>query len=141
MKKLFSFIALYLFLASSCKKNEQQQEAFIISKQTLTGNYKITAASISGINIFDNADPGKNVFRPCDKDDIHQLNADESYVVVDAGTACAPSSASMGTWKFISATKLTLDTDEATIKSFNGKELVWQGELAGFPVEVTYTRQ
>jgi hypothetical protein len=145
MKKIISISALSLMLLSSCKK-DSQPEPFVISQKTLNGKYKLTGAIVKNpnggdIDIFNNPDPTMNVFQPCHKDDIHELAADLKYVVTDAGTVCTPTSASQSSWKFISPTQMELDGDAVAIKSFDGKKLVVGSTVAGFPTEVSFTRQ
>ena len=138
MKNIAFALLATMMLGAACKKEDKP---FVISKDTVSGNYKLTAATVGGVNIYDNTDPSMNLIRSCMKDDIHQFKQDLTYVIVDVGETCNPTSADNGTWKFISSTQIEIDGEAAAITSFDGKKLVLTGDAAGIPTVITFTKQ
>jgi len=137
MKKVFlAFSALTLVLVS-CKKDDKD-EAVTPTKENLTGSYKMTAATISQSG--STVDAYNQLMEACDRDDIYKLNADNSYVVQDAGTVCSPSNDDTGTWS-LSGTTINMDGEVGTIKSWNGKTLVVEGTDQGISFSSTYVKQ
>jgi hypothetical protein len=141
MKKMILAFSVLTLVFSSCKKDKTDAPV-TATKENLTGAYKMTAASMASgggsIDLFNN----DNVTPSCNRDDIYQLNADNSYGIQDAGTACSPSSDySGGTWSLENSTTLNLDGEIGTIKSWNGKTLVLDYVMSGVTYSTTYVKQ
>jgi hypothetical protein len=123
MRKTLLFVAfssaavLTLILAGCSKKSDTPA----LTMKNVAGTYKTTAltGAVGGftINLYDSLDA-------CRKDDNYKFNADSTYQYIDAGTQCSPPANSEGTW-VISGNYIILDgNDTATVKSFNGSQLV-----------------
>ncbi len=132
---------LFLIVASltvlSCSKSETPVQA-TITMQSLAGNYKVTAASVNGLDIL------STYLTPCQADDIYTLNADATYVIADAGTTCTPSSATSGAW-MLSGNLITIGAQQFTLVSFDGNKIeastpVTQGSTT-VTVIVVFTKQ
>jgi len=143
MKKTLLFVAvsvaslLTLLFAGCSKKND----SVALTMKNVAGTYKLTAAtgSFGGytMNLYDS-------IPACQKDDNLKLNADSTYQHIDAGTQCNPPGDEQGTW-LISGNYFILNSqngiDTATIKSFNGSQLVvsYTDGSYGFPITATET--
>jgi hypothetical protein len=142
MKKTLLFVvvsvALFVLAISGCsKKNEDVSPTM----KNVAGTYKMTAltGSFGGftLNLYDSVPA-------CQKDDNYKFNADSTYQYIDAGTQCDTSYDYSGTW-VISGSYIILDQqgeqDSATIKSFNGSQLVitFTDNSTGFPISATQT--
>jgi len=141
MKKMILAFSLLTLVFSSCKKDKTDAPV-TATKENLTGTYKMTAATMASggasVDVFNN----DNFTEACKRDDLYKLNADNSYAVEDAGTACSPSSAySGGTWSLENSTTLNLDGEIGTIKSWNGKTLVVDYVMSGVTFSSTYLKQ
>lgn len=133
-------ILFALLVATSicgCTKSEKSATTEI-SMQSLAGNYKITSATVNGIDILSVYLP------PCQADDIYTLNADGTYTIADAGAACTPSSATSGTW-VLSGSQIKIGTQIFTLVSFDGAKITATSSVtqAGTTVTVTvvFTKQ
>ncbi|HWJ91539.1 MAG TPA: lipocalin family protein [Flavisolibacter sp.] len=146
MKKTIIALSFIAILFSSCKKDNDSPKQVTPTQENLTGTYIITAARVGNggayVNVFNNPDPNANFFEPCERDDQYKLNANLSYAVIDAGTACSPTTADdTGTWSLTSATSITMDGEVYTIKSFDGTTLVVTDTSGGPSYEVTFVKQ
>ena len=139
MRKSVFIASLVLVFAglAACSKNSTTSNAKTVAN--ISGSYNIIAltAVFSGIsiNLYDS-------LKPCEKDNLIQLNADLSAKFIDAGTVCAPPEDSTGTWRLSSAgDTLTLAGSPNYIKSWDGKTLVLttHEDVSGFPVVATTT--
>jgi hypothetical protein len=141
MKKMILAFSVLTLVIASCKKDKTDAPV-TPTKENLTGAYKVTAASMSSgsgsVDIFNN----DNLTEPCERDDIYQLNADNSYGRLDLGTVCSPSNDyTGGTWSLDNSTTLNLDGEIGTIKSWNGKTLVIDYVMSGVTFSSTYVKQ
>lgn len=132
---------LFLFLVtvsiSGCSKSENSAQA-TVTMQSLAGNYKITAATVGGIDIL------STYLMPCQADDVYTLNADGTYAIADAGTVCTPTSATSGTWS-LSGNTITIGAQAFTLITFDGNKIeastsVTQGGTT-VTVNVIFTKQ
>ena len=131
-------LSLGTLLFVSCKKEDK---AYVATKENLTGSYKITGLTYAGVNVINHTNEDHNVVEACERDDLMTLNANSTYIVTDAGTACDPSSDDTGSWEFVSSTSVTIDGETGTIKSWNGKTLVVEAQDSGVTVVTTLSRQ
>ena len=136
MKNLLFFLLTAISI-SGCSKNESATKD-PITMQSLAGNYKITAATVSGIDIL------STYLEACKADDIYTLNADGTYTIADAGTACTPTSATSGTWT-LSGDQITIGAQQFTLVNFDGNKIeasttVTQGTTT-VTVNVVFTKQ
>lgn len=140
MRKLLFALSALVLVATSCKK-DKDDEPVTPTKENLTGSYKVTKmegiSSGSTTDLFNNP----NWTEPCEKDDIHKLNADNSYQWVDAGTKCDPPGDYEDTWSLTNSTTIVIDGYSATIKSFNGRTLVLSENFMGTEIVTTYAKQ
>jgi len=113
MKNLTYLLAAVIIF--SCNKNDNNNPP-AVTMQSLAGDYKITAATVNGIDVLD------TYVEPCQKDDVYTLNADGTYSVADAGTTCSPTSATTGTWS-LSGSQVTIGVQQFTLVSFNGSTI------------------
>jgi hypothetical protein len=124
-KSLLGFLSLALLATVSCKKTDSSSD---VTMANVAGSYKLTAMTVK-LGANPEADYMSSM-DPCEKDNIMALNANGNYTVTDAGTVCTPSGSSTGTWSLPTTTSIvTKETgftegDTATIKSFNGSQLV-----------------
>lgn len=140
MKKTILALLVFTLVFASCKK-DNKNEAVTPTKENLTGTYKMTAGTMTSggatVDVFNN-----DTYTPaCQRDDLYKLNADNSYVIQDAGVVCSPSDDDSGTWSLLSATSIDLNGDVGTIKSWNGKTLVVEGTYQNITVSATYVKQ
>lgn len=144
MKKTILALSVFTLLITACNKDEDTPANVTPTVSNLTGTYIITAASITSggtsVNVFNNTNESMNYFEACDRDDQYKLNADMSFNVVDAGTACSPDNNYSGTWALPSSTTIDIDGTVSTIKSFNGKTLVATEDYGGATYSVTYQK-
>lgn len=142
MKKTILALSMLVVLAS-CKKDKDEPAAITPTVANLTGNYKITASTMTGggstVDIFNN----DMFYEPCMRDDIYRLNANMSYAITDAGTVCnPPGDYSGGTWALTSTSTIDMDGEEFTIKSWNGTTLVVEaGDPSSVMFSATYVKQ
>lgn len=68
---------------AACSK-KKESNVTVISKESLAGSYKLTAATTSGQNIYD------VYLEACQKDDIYRLNADFTAAIMDGVMKCNP---------------------------------------------------
>jgi hypothetical protein len=139
MKKTILALSVLTLVLASCKK-DNKNEPTTPTKENLTGTYKLTAFTMTynGISM----DYFNTSMEACDKDDLYHLNADNSYALEDAGTVCSPSNSyTGGTWSLQNNTTINLDGQIATIKSWNGKTLVVEGNDSGTTISQTYVKQ
>lgn len=117
----FSFFTLLsATIAFSCTKKHDGGSA--ITSQSLSGTYRIAAVTAktgtsAPVDILAASDP-------CQKDDEVKLNADGTYADIDAGSKCTPPGDSQGMWSLLGNNKMKIDSDTATINSFDGSNLV-----------------
>lgn len=137
MSRTLVYLVVLFVAFSSCKKDD----AFTISKETITGNYKVTAGTANGIDVYSNPNEDLNIFEPCMKDDIYRFNGNNSFIVEDAGEVCTITTAESGTWEFISSTRISINDEEATINSFNGRDLIITSVSNGVTGRFTFTKQ
>jgi hypothetical protein len=135
MKKTILALSVLALVFTACKK-DKKDEPVTPTKENLTGTYTRTAVTVSSGGFTVDAYNHDGGFEACDKDDTYKLNADLSYSIQDAGTVCSPSNDEDGTWS-LSGTTLVLGGVEGTIKSWNGKTLVF--ELGGGAGSSSYT--
>ena len=137
MKKAIFALSVLTLVFASCKK-DNKDEPVTPTKENLTGSYRLTAFTVtfsgSTVDLF-------NMMDACQKDDIYKLNADNSYVVDDAGIVCSPSNEYTGDWSLVNSTTINIDGDVGTIKSWNGKTLVVEGTDSGNTYSQTYVKQ
>ena len=146
MKKTIAFIAISgaaVLIISSCSK---KNDASYTVKQ-LAGTYKLTAAKAT-VPGFGEVDAYEQMDE-CEKDDLQILREDSTYEYVDAGTQCQDDNSGSG--KFTVVANLLISDpntdhpDTATIKSFNGTNLVISSKFSysglDIPATMTLTKQ
>jgi hypothetical protein len=129
---------------TSCKKDEESKPV-TPTKENITGIWMVTSAKISSgsnsVNVFNNPDEVINFFAPCERDDKYHFNSDMSFHIEDAGTQCDPPTNINGDWAFTNATSMTIDGEDGTIDSFDGKTLVFSVDQGSSKMTTTYTKQ
>jgi len=134
------FILVLAFLFFSCKK-EEKDASITPTHENLVGTYKITAATLAAggsmIDVYNN----EAYVKACQRDDIYQLNADNSLIVIDTGLVCSPTNDLVSTWSLINYFQIKLDGKIYTINYWDGKKLVGDYLDNGLKATVTYTRQ
>ena len=132
MKRSFPVIlasALFFVFVFACKKSNSDtpvNDPTAITVANLSATYQITAATGTylglTVDIFD-------TLPACEKDNLVQLNKDNSVRLIDTGMVCDPDQSSNGTW----ALNTTTDSLSVTglgsnhIESFDGTKLVLKG--------------
>ena len=114
---LLAVIAITCF--SSCKKDKAEEVA--VTKETVAGNYKLV--SIKAKSGSQSEDITDQYVSGCQKDDIYKLNADGSFVYVDAGTTCETPGDYEGDWTLDGKT-LSFDLYEFEVTKFSGSTLI-----------------
>ena len=137
---LATTIAGLILVVNACKKSDSNgSNPSARTVQNFSGSYGITAISASvlglNVNLYDS-------LPPCERDNVIQLDANQTAHFVDAGVVCVPPSDSSGTWSLSSNTDTLYISGSANyIKSCDGKTLVLAGieNISGIPVPVTTT--
>lgn len=131
------FISLAIVLISGCNKTSTQSTP-PVTMQSLAGDYKVTAVTVSGISILDAYLPA------CQIDDIYTLNTNGAYTINDAGVRCDPPSTTGGSWS-LSGNDITIGTQVYTLVKFDGAkiEATTAVDQGGFSViaDVIFTKQ
>ena len=118
MKKLvFGLLSLTL-LATACKKDK---DAPAITKENIAGTYKVMSIKLS---MNGSAPQDFDLREDCQKDDLIELKADNTYAYHDAGTACDPAGDVSGNWT-LNDKVISSDDGEVngTITSFDGTNM------------------
>ncbi|MEJ8840959.1 lipocalin family protein [Lacibacter sp. H375] len=96
MKNYFFAAVAASALLFSCKKNDKTSCDNTVA--AIAGNYKITNITLAGQSVTD------QYLDACEKDDVYQLKADKTIILVDAGTKCSPAGDGGGNWDVASGT-------------------------------------
>ena len=118
MKKLVLGLLSLTLIATACKKSKDSTP---ITKETITGTYKMTAAKLTVSGVPGSHDAFADM-SDCQKDDLYKLNADYTFDYVDAGTICNPAGDFSDVWS-LSGNQLTLYGTTGTITKFDGSIL------------------
>ncbi len=139
MKKVILGLFALTLIATSCKKGK---DAPAITKENLAGSYKLTALSAKFGSL-----PEADVFaemEACEQDDIYKFNLDNSFDILDAGTACDPTTEYSSDWA-LSGTQITIDGEVATVTNWDGTTLEVTGSYTDMgtttTVKATYKKQ
>lgn len=138
MKKVILSLSVITLLATSCKKEKDEQTSVTPTKENLTGSYmlsKITAKYGSS----EEQPVTEQLYQACERDDIYKLNADLTYQVVDAGAKCDTDHSD--TWSLTNASTIIIDDVTYTIRKFDGKALELVMDLNGATMIEYYTKQ
>jgi hypothetical protein len=81
------------------------------------------------------------VLDACMKDDIHKLNTNMTYELMDAGVQCSPPGNVNGTWSLTNNTTIVLDGVQGTIRKFDGKNLEITATINGASGVIYYVKQ
>lgn len=138
MKKVLFCLSALAVLATSCKKDDEQKTV-TPTKENLSGNYKIGKLEMT-VN-GQTTDMTAQFYEPCQMDNITQLNADNSFVTVDAGVKCDPPGDYTSTWSLTNSTTIVLDGETMNIRSFDGKTLKIGAEESGTSYTFTLNKQ
>lgn len=149
MKKItLLFLAFSMAaLISSCKKDDDNTStpstgggstAATKTEMLTAKNWKITAGTLGGQDIFSSSDE-------CDKDDLHIFKTDGTYVNDEGATKCDPTDDQIivtSTWKLIdNETKIEFDGETGTIKELTSTKMVLEADFNGTPAVTTFTAQ
>ena len=141
MKKT-SFIVLSAIILFSCKKDK---ETCIVNAASISGSYKITAATYKANATATETDYYTTLFPDaCERDDVYTFNANGIYQIADVGIVCSPSGDDDGTWGFSGNNSLLIDGDAVILESFDCKKLILVNtdtQTAGDRLKLTLTRQ
>lgn len=138
-------IALLLvtgLLFTACKKNsadDDDDKECELTVAAIAGKYKLVAAKLlQGSNEIDVL---RDIYEPCELDDINELKADKTFIYTDAGVSCVPNNSESGTWD-VSGRSLRLNSGFSNIESFNCTYLVitYRDEDSNL-IKETYQRQ
>lgn len=139
MKKILFGLFIIVFVAASCKKDDTPANV-TPTVQNLTGSYKISQITMkSGTSA--EVPVTDDLLDACEKDDIHKLNSNLSYEIVDAGTKCDPENTYTGDWSLTNSTTIVIDGDSGTIRKFDGKNLEITYDYLGATAIVYYVKQ
>lgn len=138
MRRVLFALSALVILATSCKKDKDDGPV-TPTKENLTGSYKITKmeATING----QSQEVTSQYYDACELDDIHKLNADNTYQWLDAGVKCNPTEDYSDFWSLTNSTTIVVDGYIYTIKSFDGKTLVLSESYQGSEVKTTFVKQ
>lgn len=118
-----SILALFLFVLSSCTKEEAAKtKTDLISQKAWTiQKFELKEGSDAWVDEFP-------TFNACSKDDRYVFKADNTYEFNEGPTKCDPSDPQIyatGSWSFASnETKLLIDGEEYTIVSLTETNLI-----------------
>lgn len=125
----------------ACKKEKATAPGCPVTKENISGAYKLTALQYkAGANTA----PADYLalMDDCEKDNILKLKDDGTYTEDDAGTVCDPSETMQGTWQLHGNTLTSDGTLNGTIASFDCKTLVYYIDDALKPGDrLTYTME
>jgi hypothetical protein len=151
MKKIL-FIALIAASFASCKKSSSSTTANLdITVTNVVGNYKMTAATVSGVDVFSAG------VTACKKDDIYALtnvgaSGTYNYSITEGATSCTPPTAAVNstytldntaktlTFNGLGATPAVLNGVVVTSTTIVGASSNFPG-FAGVTVTMTFTKQ
>jgi hypothetical protein len=144
MKKVIVALFSLSVLAVSCKKDENNDCPK--TQAEIAGTYKLTKVEVSLGGGSGFTDITNEVFtEPCEADDQIVLNANGTASYVDAGTVCTPNGSDSGTWQLnangtinMGSGSVGLDLENATIASFDCKNLVVDATVTLMGVSATY---
>jgi hypothetical protein len=134
MKSRITQAALALVLLSSavftgCKKDDDN-DSQAVTKENLAGTYTLASMKFKMTGIPEKDVTNDDQFtEKCQRDDQFTLKSDMSAKFEDLGVQCSPAGNYTSSWA-LSGSKITIDGDEATVKSLTKSSLV---------VEVTET--
>ncbi len=139
MKKILLGAIVLLLISTACKKNKNDGDpAPATTVATLTGSYKISKATVfNGSTEID----ATSFYPACMRDDVHKLNANLSYELVDAGVQCNPPGNDTGTWSLTNSTTIVIDGVTGTIRKFDGTNLEVTGTVNGTSGVIYYVKQ
>lgn len=124
MKKNFLKYLLFTLIItgglSACKKDKV--EAVAVTKENLTGTYTLLSLKAK-VGATPETEIKSDVMEPCEEDDLYKLNADLSFLYVDAGTPCNPAGDYEDMWS-VSGNTISFYGYQMEVKSFNGKTLI-----------------
>lgn len=139
--QLIGALLLTGLLFSSCKKSgdDEDDKECELTVAAIAGKYKIVAAKwLQGTN---EVDVLREIYEPCELDDINELKADKTFIYSDAGVSCVPNNTENGTWD-ISGRTLVLNGGFSVIESFDCTNLVvTYRDEDGNLIKETYRRQ
>ena len=142
MKKAILVISSAMLIFSSCKKSDSASCNTDVA--SISGSYKITGAKYKSSSSSPEIDYLSLLFSDdCERDNVTTLKSDGTYITVDAGLVCSPSSGSSGTWS-LSGNTITIDSDASTVESFNCTNLVVSNtdiNTSGDKLTLTLTKQ
>ena|SRR5690349_568369 len=134
--KALSLLVLCAATFSACKK-DKKDDSLAVTKENLVGTYVISSIKLNGTDVF-------QLYPTCEKDDQYKLNSDLTLEYKDAGTVCSSSGDFTSTWS-VSGSKVTIDGEEATVKTLTKGTLVTEytesGGGATATVTTTYSRK
>ena len=132
-----SAIALFLVISACSKSDNKVSDARTVDN--LSGSYTIVSltGSFGGltVNLLDS-------LKPCERDNVIQLDNTMTAHFIDEGVACVPPSDSTGTWSLSpNADTIYVASGASYIKSWDGKTLVLTNSetIIGIPFPITAT--
>ena len=117
-----SIAALALLTITSCDKEKDDDNEPSITKESLSGSYKLTAITAK-VGSFPEQDYTDQVLDDCQQDDIITLKTDFTFINADAGVKCSPAGDYTGAWGLPGNNKIQIDGEEYTIAKWDGREL------------------
>lgn len=142
MRKTLLIALSSFFVICSCSKSGSSAtcEKTVAG---IAGTYKITLAETSIAGTYVDV---TSLIPACKLDDNFQLKSDKSVIYTDAGTSCAPSGSTTGTWD-VAGTTISLNipgfplpVTSATIVSYNCTTLVATFNSSGTDYRITITK-
>lgn len=138
---LICLLLLTGLLFAACKKSsgDDDEKECELTVTAIAGKYKIVAAKL--LQASNEIDVLRDIYEPCELDDINELKADKTFTYTDAGVSCVPNNTESGTWD-VSGRSLRLNSGFSNIESFDCTYLVvtYRDENSNL-IKETYQRQ
>jgi hypothetical protein len=124
-KAVYTLAAVALLTASSCNKNQNNNEepnqtpSKPIPREHIIGAYRITKVEGSGSGMRSDITETwfTNYVGECAKDDITEFKPDNNFAVTGGTTACSSSTDFTGTWDVFDATHMKIDFDTVLVEA------------------------
>ncbi len=129
-------------LFSACKKDEDKPADVTGAARmtTLTAkDWLVTGYTLNGANAFN------SFFEACERDDVYKFTAAKKYIELTGATKCAgetTDTVDQSTFSFnADYSKLIIDGDTATVKSFNENSFSLESTGLGLTAVETFTKK
>ncbi len=134
--KALSLLVLCAATFSACKK-DKNDDSLAVTKENLVGTYVVSTIKVKASTGGGEQDITKDYLESCKRDDQTILKSDLKMEYKDAGTVCSSSGDFTSTWS-LSGSKITIDGEEATVKTLTKGTLVTEEVSDWGGVSVTW---